>query len=47
MGEADLIMRDYLSSKERFADLFNGVLFRGKQVVRPEQLERMRTRYTG
>lgn len=39
MGEADLIMRDYLTSKERFADLFNGVLFEGKQVIRPEQLQ--------
>ena len=45
MGETDLIMRDYLSSKERFADLFNGVLFRGKQVVRPEQLEDADTIY--
>lgn len=45
MGEADLIMRDYLTSKERFADLFNGVLFEGKQVVRPEQLQDADTIY--
>ena len=28
MGKADVSLKGYLSNKERFADLFNGYLFR-------------------
>lgn len=33
MGKPDIIMQSYLCDKERFADLFNGVFFQGKQIV--------------
>ena len=39
MGKNDTIMREYLSDRSRFADLFNGALFGGKTVIRPEQLQ--------
>ena len=38
MGETDLCMQEYLRDKSRFADLFNGVFFSGREVVRPEEL---------
>ena len=39
MGEANVAVTQWLSDDRRFADLFNGVLFDGKEVVRPEDLE--------
>ncbi|MBM6752670.1 transposase, partial [Mediterraneibacter glycyrrhizinilyticus] len=41
MGKADIAVKNWLSDKERFADLFNGTVFGGKQVVLPENLEDM------
>lgn len=38
MGQIDIAMRQYLSDNERFADLFNGVFFRGKKVIKSEEL---------
>lgn len=38
MGRADKLQRDYMSSNERFADLFNYYLFAGEQVIKPESL---------
>ena len=38
MGKADMAMSEYLENRKRFADLFNGILFRGKQVIREEEL---------
>lgn len=35
----DTILKNYWRSNERFADFFNAVLFEGKQVIRPEELE--------
>lgn len=35
----DIILKNYWSNNEQFADLFNAVLFEGKQVIRPEELE--------
>ena len=29
----------YWNDNEQFADLFNAVLFQGKQIIRPEELE--------
>ena len=39
MGNANVAVNTWLSSKERFADLFNGVLFGGRRVILPEELE--------
>ncbi len=39
----DIILKNYWSDNERFADLFNAVLFQGEQVIRPEDLEDMDT----
>lgn len=35
----DTVLKNYWSDNEQFADLFNAVLFEGKQVIRPEELE--------
>ena len=34
-------MKNWLSDNERFADLFNGMVFGGRLVVRAEELESM------
>ena len=39
MGRADEYQFDYLDDNSRFADQVNGALFRGRQVVKPEELE--------
>ena len=35
----DTVLKNYWRSNERFADLFNAVLFQGRQVIKPEELE--------
>lgn len=39
MGQKDLYESDFYEDKVRFADVFNGVLFEGNEVVKPEELE--------
>ena len=39
MGQRDLYQSDFYEDKSRFADVFNGVLFDGKEVIKPEELE--------
>ncbi len=39
MGKADVSLKDYLSDRERFADLFNAYLFEGAQVIKADKLE--------
>ena len=39
MGKADVVLKQWLKNKVRFADLFNGVVFDGEQVIKPEELE--------
>ena len=39
MGQQDLYQSDFYEDKSRFADVFNGVLFGGKEVMKPEELE--------
>ena len=39
MGQVDLYQSDFYEDKNRFADVFNGVLFNGKDVMSPEELE--------
>ncbi len=38
MGNKETIIIDYLSQPEVFAELFNGYVFGGKQVIQPEDL---------
>lgn len=40
MGIKDQALKEYLEDCTRYADLMNGTIFRGKQVVHPEHLER-------
>ena len=35
----DVILKDYWRDNEHFADLFNAVLFEGKQLIKPCELE--------
>ena len=39
MGKADINVNIWLSEKKRFANLFNGILYKGKQVILPKDLE--------
>lgn len=39
MGKRDIVIKNWLSDKVRFADLCNGVLFQGKSIVKPLDLE--------
>ena len=39
MGTGNTVVKQWLKRKERFADLFNGQLFDGRQVILPEDLE--------
>ena len=41
MGKSDTAVKIWLSDDRRFADLFNGTVFGGKQVVMPEDLEKL------
>lgn len=39
----DIIVKNYWRNKEQFADFFNAVLFDGKQVIKPKELEDLDT----
>ena len=39
MGQMDLYQSDFYEDKCRFADVFNGVLFGGREIMKPEELE--------
>ena len=39
----DIVLKNYWNNNEQFADLFNAVLFQGRQVIKPEELESMDT----
>ena len=39
MGQKDLAQNDYLNDKTRFADMCNGIIFQGKNMIRPEELQ--------
>lgn len=39
MGKTDEYQFDYLEDNERFADQVNGALFKGRQIVKPDELE--------
>lgn len=35
----DIVLKNYWNNNEQFADLFNGVLFEGKQMIKAEELQ--------
>ena len=35
----DTVLKNYWRNNDRFADFFNAVLFEGRQVIKPEELE--------
>ena len=35
----DVVLKNYWQNNEQFADLFNGVLFDGEQIIKAEELE--------
>ena len=39
MGKADVAVNRWLGDNERFASLYNGVVFGGQQIIKPEELE--------
>ena len=39
MGQKDLEQSEYFDSNIRFADAYNGILFHGNPVIKPEDLE--------
>lgn len=43
----DVLLKDFWRSNERFADLFNAVMFQGEEVLRPEELQEMDTDVSG
>lgn len=45
--KADVILKDFWRQNERFADLFNAVIFRGEQVIKPEDLTERDTDMSG
>lgn len=45
MGKMNTAMRSFLSDRRRFADLFNGCLFQGREVIRAEELQEASEQY--
>ena len=41
MGKTNVAVNRWLADNERFADLFNGFMFHGKQIIQPEDLENL------
>lgn len=39
----DVVLKNYWRNNDQFADLFNAVLFYGKQVIKPAELEDLDT----
>ncbi len=46
MGRPDTVMQSYLSDKEHFADLFNGIFFQGKTLIQSCDLRDSSERYS-
>lgn len=42
MGQRDLAQNDYLNDKRRFADMCNGIMFHGNDIIKPEELQETR-----
>ncbi len=43
MGKPDIYQSGYFEDRRRFADLVNGVLYEGRQLVKPEELQELDT----
>ena len=43
MGQGNAAVKQWMSNRNRFADLFNAIVFQGEQVVLPEELEMTET----
>ena len=43
MGKKDITLKNYLSDTRRYADLLNGSIFQGKQVIHAEELQEAAT----
>jgi hypothetical protein len=43
MGNLDIVMKNFFKEKEKFADLFNGCIFQGEQVIEADQLKEINT----
>lgn len=41
--EKDVLSKEYIGTRERFADIINGFFFHGEQVIRPEDILEMDT----
>lgn len=41
--KADTVVKNYWRNNEQVADFFNAVLFDGKQVIKPDELEDLDT----
>ena len=41
--KADVVVKNYWRNNEQFTDFFNAVLYEGKQVIKPDELEDMDT----
>lgn len=41
MGNEDIGLQSYFSDARRYADLWNGSVFEGRQIIKPEELEEM------
>ncbi len=39
----DIVVKNYWRNNEQFADFFNAVLFQGKNVIKPDELEELDT----
>jgi len=45
--KTDVVLKDFWRQNDRFADLFNAVVFQGKQVLKPEELQELDTDMSG
>ena len=45
--KTDVVLKDFWRANDRFADLFNAVVFHGKQVLKPEELQELDTEMSG
>ena len=45
--KTDVVLKEFWRQNDRFADLFNAVVFQGKQVIRPEELKELDTDMSG
>lgn len=41
MGKKDLVGKDFFADRRRFAELFNAILYHGRDIIRAEELERV------